>query len=431
MLALIGFAAVAVIVGQNMHVPTGPVKLDAAVLATVFVLVVIAPLTWFAINAIRPLFLLPIVGLAVGPIVAYYYYVQRSGGAIGLDLLYGAVIPNIPFGFILWAGLRGLLLTVPERAITQALDPGAGYWTVLRFTFGVWPELIRSRVQAALSGVLIYGSLVFQGLSMVVVGMVLVVAPGEVGRGVSRAYGAGAGLNIAGVVADVVVPTLITLAIAVVFMLASAGLRILGRMASRQSLENQVGRDPRPPILFLRAFSDDQATLPRGGLIHRLLRGELGRRRLDHVLVEEFSRFGPVVALGRPGQRMLPFGAARIYVEHDGWQAKVLELAEESTHVVMVADEGSGVAWEIETMLSPALRPKTIFLVTERLGDLRASAQLRPVLDTEVIPPAARVIGSFQSRGGHTVVLHTVKPSLEAHIVALQAFFRRDSFAAA
>jgi hypothetical protein len=419
MLSLIGFAALGGIVGQGMHAPLRPVRLDAILVVALVVLLLIAPLSWFAINAIRPLLLLPIAGLALWPVVAYFEYLQRAGGSIGLDLLYGTVVPNIPIVFVLWAGLTGLRLTQAERAVTRTLEPGIGhvsvYVGVLRSLFGVWPGLRRSLGQAAVSGVFIYLGQVIQGLALVLVGAVLLLAPGEIAR-----------FSDAG--ADALLILFLTPVLIVLLMLVSAGLRNLGRLVSRQSLEKQVGRDDRPPILFLRGFKDDQATLPRGGILHRFLRVEFGRRRLDHVLVEEFSRFGPVVALGRPGQRSLPFGAARIYVQHDDWQAKVLELAERSAHIVLVADDGAGVAWEIEIMLSGSLRAKTIFLATERLGDLRASAQLRSVVEVvegETIARSSRLIGAFES-GGRLVAMSASRPSPEAYIVALQAFFRRD-----
>jgi hypothetical protein len=250
-------------------------------------------------------------------------------------------------------------------------------------------------------------------LTLAIVGGFILIAPGEIRSGSAAALST----------------ILIVFGLAACLMATAAGLRNLGRLVSRQSLERQVGRDQRRSILFLRAFQDDQATLPRGRLLHRFLRAEFGRRRLDHVLVEEFSRFGPVVALGRPGQRTLPFGAARIYVSHDDWQTKVLELAEKAAHIVLVADAGAGVEWEIETMLSSSLREKTLFLATERLGDLRRSPPLRSLLMANV--ESGYLIGLFEQADARPTVLTVKRPSPEAYIVALQAFFRRSRFVSA
>jgi hypothetical protein len=43
-----------------------------------------------------------------------------------------------------------------------------------------------------------------------------------------------------------------------------------------------------------------------------------------------------------------------------------------------------------------------------------------------VPPDSARIIAMFQQHGDRMVVLHCSRPSAEAYIVALQAFFRRN-----
>ena len=73
-------------------------------------------------------------------------------------------------------------------------------------------------------------------------------------------------------------------------------------------------RDPRPPVLYLRAFGDDRlrlwtATFGRPSLIERFT-----LRRFDtfeEVLVRHLSRYGPVIAVNPPGTRLAPLGAAR------------------------------------------------------------------------------------------------------------------------
>jgi hypothetical protein len=57
-------------------------------------------------------------------------------------------------------------------------------------------------------------------------------------------------------------------------------------------------------------------------------------------------RHGPVIAIGRPGEKLPPLGAARAYVDDKLWQAEVTKLAQESRLVVLLLDRTSGVAWE-------------------------------------------------------------------------------------
>ena len=424
MLALLGFTIVVVAVGQELHVPSGPRAVNSFTVLALIAIFLIAPPTWFAINAMRPIFLLPILAPFAWVNIEYYGYARRAGASFDFKNTIDMLIMMTPIGFMLWGAFCGMLLKPWERAMVRSLDRGAGYLTVLRFAFGVWPGLKRSGVQAVISVVLMYASQIIHGLSLVVVAaVVLMAAKDSSARGWSRPFGVNSSID------DLIVPTFLTLLAVAVSLLLSAGLRSLGRWVSRQSFERQVGRDQRSPILFLRAFKDDQATLPPGRFFQRLLRAELGRRRLDHVLVEEFSRFGPIVALGRPGERIRPFGAARVYVEHSDWQVRVHDLAVKSAHIVLVVDEGAGLAWEIETMLEPPLREKTIFLVTQPLADLRACGQLRSQL-ADIESADCRAIGAFQS-GCRTVTLYAATPSPETYIVALQAFFRRRQLAKA
>lgn len=83
--------------------------------------------------------------------------------------------------------------------------------------------------------------------------------------------------------------------------------RLLRRLL-RFSLETLQEIDPRPPVLFLRAFRDDQVPLraPKIALFGRLL--EIGRRSnsLDQLLLEEATPSGPVVGLGSPTDKRPP-----------------------------------------------------------------------------------------------------------------------------
>jgi hypothetical protein len=423
MLALLVFAGLVGLLLTEIHV--GSANGYSIVVLAALSIFVVTPPTWFALNALRPIFLVPIMALFAWSTIGYLDYVRRAGGPMGIDTVYEMALLFLPLVFMLWAAFRGLLLTRPERAMTRPLDMGGGYFSVLRFVFGVWPGLKRSPAQALVSVLLIYASQVVQALAIVLVAALVMLAPRDFSQAM-KSEGHAEGSTALDRAYDAGVLFAVALAGAVALLLLGAVLRNAGRLVSRQSFEKQVGRDRRPPILFLRAFKDDQAILPRGGLFARLLRAELGQRRLDHMLVEEFARFGPVVALGRPGQRIRPFGAARVYVAHDDWQARVTDLAEKAAHIVLVADEGPGVEWEIETMANLPFRPKTIFLTTQRHGDLRTCDQLRLQLGAMEFPPSARIVASFQRREGGDAVLHATHSSPEAYFLTLQAFFRRD-----
>jgi hypothetical protein len=119
----------------------------------------------------------------------------------------------------------------------------------------------------------------------------------------------------------------ITLTAAFLLTQGAMALKRGARWLSRYSFEQTVKNDQGPPILFLRSFMDDQVTLPRPPLCVTYWLAEPTPRRLDHALVERFSTVAPIVAIGKPGEKNLPFGAARRYVPDKEWQDVVEEFA--------------------------------------------------------------------------------------------------------
>jgi hypothetical protein len=94
-------------------------------------------------------------------------------------------------------------------------------------------------------------------------------------------------------------------------LLILAGLRFSARRFTRLSLERLISSDTRPVILFLRSFRDDQVRLkkPVRSLFRRMISVGEPSPTLDHLLLEEGTPHGPVVAIGAPGSTP-PFGAA-------------------------------------------------------------------------------------------------------------------------
>lgn len=107
-------------------------------------------------------------------------------------------------------------------------------------------------------------------------------------------------------------------------------------------------RDPRPPVLLLRSFSDDGIVAGTPGYGSQLFAQPV---TLEEALAPVLERLGPVIAIGRPGERSAPVGAARAYVSNEAWQQTVHSWLERSRLVVMVmgpvADK-PGLAWELE-----------------------------------------------------------------------------------
>lgn len=379
----------------------------------------------YAIGAMRPLAGLLTLAAAAGPALwALAHYAASIGSwqekwREHLPVLLILLVLVWP---LLAAWLRVARLEPEVRGLARSAPPLSGWGDLWRETFSVWPGVRRARMQAALSTVFSYlsalvlwvGVLILTPCAVVVLLLLPLLASTK------------GTLEVAG-------PLLIILALFFLLIFLQNALRTLARWSSRAALADKVEQDPRPPVLFLRSFQDDQVRLPErsplASFYRRILTLGLGWPRLDHELVERFSRYGPALALGNPGEKSLPFGAARVYATHERWQEVVRELAARSAHVVLVADSTPGVEWEIQTFQQPPLVDKTAFLCAPRAGDLRESPPLARWLEEAGLPAGGRpVLAAFQDLEGSLVLLRCAHPRpSSAYVVAMQAFFRLRS----
>lgn len=201
------------------------------------------------------------------------------------------------------------------------------------------------------------------------------------------------------------------------------------------SIESVSAADPRRPVLFLRSFSDDQVFLPepKSLLLDRMLGYFRRPSTLDYVLLEHASQIGPVVALGRPGEKSTPYGAARGYFEHSDWQDVASGLMYRASAIVMCIDDTPGVKWEVEQLGANSLLLKTLFLVNpkhseadvarsaisqtlEWLGAGNSASRLIAQLDVD------GVVGFFFEHDGNVNVGVSKRNDRVGHVAMLRWF---------
>ena len=79
------------------------------------------------------------------------------------------------------------------------------------------------------------------------------------------------------------------------------------------------GKNPRAPIIYLRSFQSDAATVPSAR--HKLGMAQyLPDVRLEQYVVSVARLAGPVFALGQPGETLPQLGAARLDATSESWQ---------------------------------------------------------------------------------------------------------------
>ncbi len=81
----------------------------------------------------------------------------------------------------------------------------------------------------------------------------------------------------------------------------------------------------------------------------------------EEVLAGFFSRWGPVVALGKPGETLATGGAARTYVTHEDWQDVVQSQLSSCQAVVVQPSSSEGVWWELVASFA-SVPPERILL---------------------------------------------------------------------
>ncbi|MEJ8852761.1 hypothetical protein [Variovorax rhizosphaerae] len=143
------------------------------------------------------------------------------------------------------------------------------------------------------------------------------------------------------------------------------GGRIYRRAQIRAARRYQyiVDNDSRPKVLFLRAFRQDERLLvaPSRSLLAKAWRWR-HRRTLDEIVLDAGSPFGPVIAIGKPGEDAPPLGAARLYSQEEQWRELVARLAESSCAIIISIDETAGVLWELNHVFENGFSGKALVL---------------------------------------------------------------------
>ncbi len=145
-----------------------------------------------------------------------------------------------------------------------------------------------------------------------------------------------------------------------------------GRKFNTLSAEEMLARDPRPPVVYIRSFRDDDrllATPERSDLwVSRLFMPVFLIESREEILAGCLSKIGPVVAIGNPREVLPELGAARMYFRDDEWQEKILAFMLQARLVVLLGGPTKNLWWEIENALK-ILPPERLLCVVPKEKD--------------------------------------------------------------
>jgi hypothetical protein len=138
-----------------------------------------------------------------------------------------------------------------------------------------------------------------------------------------------------------------------------------GLAIMQPSADELMANDRRRPILLLRSFSDESMSIAEAPSF-ALTWGQVSSlARMEESIADQLRPFGPLIAIGKPGESLPRLGASRNYYSDAQWQAAALELMQEALLIVVIAGVSPGLRWELEAIARAGHRSKLLVLMPE------------------------------------------------------------------
>lgn len=151
------------------------------------------------------------------------------------------------------------------------------------------------------------------------------------------------------------------------FVPASVFLFYLARRQNLPTLDSVVSKDRRPPVVYLRSFS--QEGLPFVYVVGDELKQYTANFMNNYkVSLEQYlsrtitETIGPFVALGNPEDYLAPEGAFRAYASDKEWQNMFCQLAKSAAIILMQTGRSDNLKWELNTIRSAGLHGKLLII---------------------------------------------------------------------
>ena len=153
----------------------------------------------------------------------------------------------------------------------------------------------------------------------------------------------------------------------------------LERMKSRSALKALESSQARRPTFYLRSFElDERIAKPS------FIRNFYPLPNAEQRVAAQMNRLGPLIAIGRPGEKLPALGAARFYVSDELWQAKVADVVRASQLVIWTTGVSEGLRWEISHLIE-SVPPERLVLWAHphllRVGAAEREAEWRKFIE--------------------------------------------------
>jgi hypothetical protein len=138
-----------------------------------------------------------------------------------------------------------------------------------------------------------------------------------------------------------------------------------GLATMQPSGDELMASDRRRPVLLLRSFADESMSIAEAPSFV-LTWGQMSSlARMEESIADQLRPFGPLIAIGKPGESLPRLGASRNYYSDAQWQAAALELMREALLIVVIAGVSPGLRWELEAIARAGHQSKLLVLMPE------------------------------------------------------------------
>lgn len=186
--------------------------------------------------------------------------------------------------------------------------------------------------------------------------------------------------------------------------------------------------------MFLRSFSDDAMRVegPWFDIRTQLQKSGFYTNRFERALEVQLRRYGILVAIGRPGEKLPSTGAAREYVADEEWKARVSELIRGARVIFILPGAHDGVLWELSEIERLGAVDKTVFVVPPSIDDATTrtgSEQVRPLAHWDAFLHAtAHLEHIARLRLAETKNLLFARVRSDGSLLLVQGEYRRTNY---
>ena len=149
-----------------------------------------------------------------------------------------------------------------------------------------------------------------------------------------------------------------------VFAVGAWSFKMSRRLRSRivvdlPALRAYLNTNHRRLILYLREFVSDNSALYNP---HAPGSGDIKLVTDEERIVSRLCGYGLVLTVGRPGERLPPGGAYRLYLRDEVWKQEVSDLVDRADAIVFRCGRTQGVRWELSCVVDKRKLERTIFV---------------------------------------------------------------------